>query len=969
MSVHRTNLNSDTHTKFLRFANVNARSLKNKTAEIVDHVLSNNIDVCIVTETWLKDVDTVSIAALSPPGYSFKNLPRQSNRMGGGTGIMFNTNFKVTLIDGGEKRSFEYSEWNLTLLNRTIKTLAVYRPPYSQTHPVSSSVFFEEFSNLLESIVMCTEVLVISGDFNFHLDDPSDTDAKTFTDLLETFGLLQHVTVPTHSSGHTLDLLISRSSNDINIHLVKTTFFLSDHCFVECNLSFPRPNLVTKEIQFRKTNHLNLQAFKADITDSKLCNDPCSNLDDLVKHYDNTLSHILEKHAPLQRKVVVVRPRVPWFSEELKRIKAKRRKLEKVMLRSNCQNDKDAYRQARNKYAASLKNARHKYYSDLIDQCSGDSRKLFKVVSSLCNTPQENSLPPHDDSRKLADEFGKYFCRKIELIRNDIENVVVDPPLVDYRLPDIKLDSFKLLSEEEVHNIIMKSSNATCNLDPIPTWLLKLCASELTPVIMKMINLSLSEGHVPEAWKVAILIPILKKYGLDLVFENFRPVSNLSFVSKATEKAVVSQLFEHCADNAPLPNNQSSYRQFHSTETALLRVHNDILMNMDQQKVTLLVLLDLSAAFDTIDHEILTDILKLEFGVIGNALKWIKSFLSCRKQRINIKQKFSANFTLNCGVPQGSCLGPVLFLLYVSQLFQIINRHLPSSHGYADDTQLYLSFRPESPVVQDQAIQTINNCIVEVRAWLVSHKLMFNDTKTEFLIIGTRQQLSKVTIDSIEVGDADIKPVQEVRNLGSWFDEHMSMNVHVGKVCSKAFRGLYNIRQIRKFLSIESTKTLVHAFVTSHLDYCNSLLFGIPQYQLQRLQRVLNAAARVTCLIPRCAHITPVLMHLHWLPVKFRVDFKIALLVYKALHGMAPGYIMELLLEKPNCCYQLRSDDQGLLFIPKTRAKTLGDRAFVHAAPSIWNMLPYGIRNSKTIDCFKSQLKTFLFKKAFDSNF
>ena len=246
---------------------------------------------------------------------------------------------------------------------------------------------------------------------------------------------------------------------------------------------------------------------------------------------------------------------------------------------------------------------------------------------------------------------------------------------------------------------------------------------------------------------------------------------------------------------------------------------------------------------------------------------------------------------------------------------------------------------------------------------------MFNDTKTEFLIIGTRQQLSKVTIDSIEVGDADIKPVQEVRNLGSWFDEHMSMNVHVGKVCSKAFRGLYNIRQIRKFLSIESTKTLVHAFVTSHLDYCNSLLFGIPQYQLQRLQRVLNAAARVTCLIPRCAHITPVLMHLHWLPVKFRVDFKIALLVYKALHGMAPGYIMELLLEKPNCCYQLRSDDQGLLFIPKTRAKTLGDRAFVHAAPSIWNMLPYGIRNSKTIDCFKSQLKTFLFKKAFDSNF
>ena len=248
------------------------------------------------------------------------------------------------------------------------------------------------------------------------------------------------------------------------------------------------------------------------------------------------------------------------------------------------------------------------------------------------------------------------------------------------------------LSEEEVYDIIIKSSNATCSLDPISTWLLKLCARELTPVIIKMINLPLSEGHAPDSWKVAILTPILKKYGLDLVFENFRPVSNLSFDTKATEKAVVNQLFEHCGDNAPFPTNQSSYRHFHSTETALLKVHNDILLNVDQQEVTLLVLFDLSAAFGTIDHEILIDTLELEFGVIGNALKWIKSFLSHRKQRVKIKQEFSTNFTLR--VPQGSCLGTVLSLLYVSQLFQIINKHLPSSHGYVNDTQLYLSFSP-----------------------------------------------------------------------------------------------------------------------------------------------------------------------------------------------------------------------------------------------------------------------------------
>ena len=327
-------------------------------------------------------------------------------------------------------------------------------------------------------------------------------------------------------------------------------------------------------------------------------------------------------------------------------------------------------------------------------------------MSSLCNTPQEDSFPPYDNSHKLAEDFGKYFCRKIELIKDNIENIVVVPPTVEYRLPDVKLETLRPLSEEEVYNIIIKSSNATCSLDPIPTWLLKLCACELTPVIMKMINLSSSEGHVPDSRKVAILTPILEKYGFDLVFENFRPVSNLSFVSKATEKAVVNSYLSIVVITPLFLPNQLTYRQFHSTETALLKVHNDILLNVDQQEVTLLVLLDLSAAFDTIDHEILTDTMASEFGVIGNALKWIKSFLSHRKQRVKIKQEFSTNFALSCGVPQGSCLGPVLFLLYVSQLFQIINKHLPSSRGYADDTQLYLSYlSPDSPVVQDQAIQ------------------------------------------------------------------------------------------------------------------------------------------------------------------------------------------------------------------------------------------------------------------------
>lgn len=154
---------------------------------------------------------------------------------------------------------------------------------------------------------------------------------------------------------------------------------------------------------------------------------------------------------------------------------------------------------------------------------------------------------------------------------------------------------------------------------------------------------------------------------------------------------------------------------------------------------------------------------------------------------------------MNSSVPQGSCLGPILFLLYSSGLFKIVSRHLPNAHGYADDTQLYFSFRPDSPTSQEDAVRTIENCVAEVRAWMVSHRLLLNDTKTEFLIIGSRQQLSKVTINSVRVGESVIEPVDSVRNLETWFDKNMSMDIHVGKICRKAFYSLYNIRQIRNF--------------------------------------------------------------------------------------------------------------------------------------------------------------------------
>ena len=463
-----------------------------------------------------------------------------------------------------------------------------------------------------------------------------------------------------------------------------------------------------------------------------------------------------------------------------------------------------------------------------------------------------------------------------------------------------------------------------------------------------------------------------KKYNFCWFWPSLRTlqVFDMAWIRHGRRHFVIgNQIQYHMIKNNLFPQLQSAYRSHHSTETALLKVKNDLLMNMNMGHVSLLVLLDLSAAFDTVDHKILLKTLQMKLGVCGSALSWFKSYLEGRSQRICIKETLSRSFDLKWGVPQGSCLGPLLFTIYSSDLFSLLESHLPTAHAYADDTQLYLSFSPSDGTGELDAVTAIENCIRDIRQWMCVRKLMLTDDKTEFLLVGTRKQLTKVSIDGVRVGDYNISPSPSVRNLGTWFDPHLDMDVHITKTCSSAFYYLYNIRHIRKYLYRSSTETLIHAFITSRLDYCNSLLYGLPKYQLSKLQRVMNASARLVYCAPKSCHITPLLRELHWLPVCYRMEYKIILLTFKVLHGMAPDYLRHLISVLPPSRYNLRRNDDyaALLTFPKIRTKkTLAGRSFSCAAPRLWNLLPTTIRSTSSLDIFKIRLKTFLFNRAFN---
>ena len=369
---------------------------------------------------------------------------------------------------------------------------------------------------------------------------------------------------------------------------------------------------------------------------------------------------------------------------------------------------------------------------------------MFRASNSLLNLQADKSLPSHTDASVLANELGEYFIHKIVAIRSKLAGDTVSPAVTE-RAPHgssssddlVTLSEFQPLSEEAVRKMAVASMK-TCTLDPLPSSILLVCIEELLPVISRMVNVSLENGYFADDWKRAVVHPLLKKSGLQLINKNFRPVSNLQFTSKLTEKAVAVQLQEHMLVNGLFPELQSAYRQHHSTETALLKVKNDLLMAMDKGQVTLLVLLDLSSAFDTVEHEILLERLRSTIGLRGKVLSWFESYLKGRSQQVSINGTLSKPFDLKCGVPQGSCLGPLLFTIYVSKLFQILKHHLPSVHTYADDTQLYLSFKPSDSSSEVEAVSAMQKCICDVRAWMREDQLMLNDDKTEFLIIVTR---------------------------------------------------------------------------------------------------------------------------------------------------------------------------------------------------------------------------------------
>ncbi|PIK62499.1 hypothetical protein BSL78_00596 [Apostichopus japonicus] len=534
------------------------------------------MDAMAITETWLKgdDSDDCILADLhtSLPDFAFYHCPRNKGK-GGGVGFLIRKGFDVKLNDSGNLRSFEFIDLNISSSKSTIRMIGLYRPPPNNKNKLTFAMFIDDFSSLLQFLSSSTTPLIIMGDFNIHVDVPSDQNFASFDDLLQAFDFQQHVSGPTHRNGHTIDLIISHKDSD----LVKCTcvhdehLCTSDHSVVSCLINLDRPPPVRKFTQRRNLKNIDFDQFRCDIGSSSLLLNPQSSLDSLVDQYYSVLRTIIDKHAPVTRKAVIMRPRTKWYSRDIRLAKREKRKCER-------------------KYK----------HSGLI-----------------------------------------------------------------------------------VHK-----------------------------------QLYMTQCQLPCSLKQAVIIPHIKKPKLDANnLANYRPISNLPYLSKLIERIVCKQFQDYLSNNDLYAKMQSAYRANYSTETAQLYVQNSLLCALDERKDALLVLLDFSSAFDTINHQTLLTRLHERYGVDGIPLYWLKSYLANRTQCVIVDQNLSKDVTLATGVPQGSVLGPLLYTLYVAPLHDLIISANMQTVIYADDIQLFTSFHPDHC---SDAIQKIQNCIADVKSWAIS---------------------------------------------------------------------------------------------------------------------------------------------------------------------------------------------------------------------------------------------------------
>lgn len=929
----------------MKLACINCRSLFGNFLAFHDYFAGQDFSVIGVVETWLNQNIANDLLQLDDM------VLVRKDRLGRGGGVCFYLKKLVKYKQVNLNLDIKTFEYLIVSINAgcetTIVLCLIYRPP-------SSSVgdFCTEFQDLCSCLITIGDIYICMGDINIDVLNVNSKTVQVYLDIIESFNSVQLISTPTRisrSSCTALDhVIVSDCSlvSDIDIDLDHA---IADHAVIKLTISTECNDVLEKCMRYRCMKNFNTDDFLNDLAsiDWGLFYD-MRNVNDKLSFFNEQLVNVFDRHAPYKVSRVSKKP-TPWLTDNLRFMMKLRDKALLRYKRSKMVSHWNYYKSLRNLVNSAVCREKKAYLEHAVKIKGKHILHHLKLLGMRSGGRTERDLP---DNLSSPDELNNHFLN----VPN--RNFICDPEIVNFYnnkcLTNNKLE-FTFVSEDEVLAAINSIKSKAVGHDGISLNLINYSIQVTLPLITHIINTCIGHSVLPKSWRLSVVMPLPKK-SKPKNFNDIRPISLLPILSKVFEKIIARQLWIHLDKYNILPEYQSGFRAGHGCVTALLHILDDVIKDMDRGMYVALVLLDFSKAFDTISHDLLLLILKY-IGLGPSAVELFRQYLADRHQIVRCGDRCSQPGRLSFGVPQGSVLGPILFIIYTSVFVSSIRNS--KYHLYADDTQFYYSFKPCD---LDDATSRINADLMEFCNFARRHNLILNPEKTKAILFGgcagvsVREHIRNrlgITLDGQK-----IEIVESARSLGVVIDSGLRFEEYIVKQIQKSVINLKIIHSVRKIINYKTKILLCEILVLANLNYADSL-YGpcLDSHLVRRIQVIQNSCLRLIYGVGRREHVSHKLKTIPWLNMHQRRYLHSACLFHKILLSKTPPYLINKITYRTDVhSINIRRKDQ--LTIP-IHSHTFFQRCFSYNIARVYNELPCELK-TLNIRRFKYKLKNKL---------
>jgi len=929
----------------LKLGCLNVRSLLNKVDQLQVFMQEHKFDILAVNETWLDE--SVTNSEISIPDCCVIRNDRK--RTGGGVCLYVRNGIQYRRLES-ISTGIE-SLWLLVKMkHENIVVGTIYRPPSSGRN------YYDSILDEIQIAKDTCEKIIILGDLNYDCAVDRNHEDQPINYIETLFDMKQLVQSPTRvdrNSSSLIDVILTSSEeNHFNTHVIEEG--MSDHYAVATVYKTEKlsKNAKHKTVTYRDYKNFDKEQFLLDLSEMEAITDlnfHPSQLEDKWTVFKDSFLELSEKHAPKKTRRLKDRCN-PWITHDIVNLMYQRDYKKQQAVKRKDDNLWQEYTQLRNEITRKIRQARQDYYKTELDNCEGNAKKVWKFINKV--TKNSNNIAPPD--QLTADKFNDYFSTIGEEVVSEMQSSSSE---VLWKGPKSSVTfKFTPLRNEDVKKVFKKfKQDSNTDILGFDMKLLHIAKEILMPILREMFNASLLTSTLPADWKLARVTPVYKGKG-DMCEEgNYRPISVTGHISKIFESAVYTQLLDYFQENNYINPDQSAYRKFHNTQTALHRVTDDWIDNICSNVYTGVCSLDIKKCFDTIDHDILSR--KLEFyGVRGNELQWFLSYLRNRSQVVRCSAEESRKNHVNIGVPQGSILGPLLFLIFVNDISQHV--HLGTANLYADDTLIYCD-----GLSKEEASCKLQECIDSISNWYKRNNIVINAGKSSTMLVTSRHNSRLVNANDLDIviNDQHLENVSTMNYLGVEIDRCLTWNNQVKKVtkilCIKTSR----LARLRKSLNDSIMMKIYQAFIQPSIDYALTVWGTTCTNNLGKIQRLQNYAARI---IKRNFDYINVrgldlVKELGWMNIKQRIMYFQILLMFKSIHGLAPDYLVNNVIMDIEIS-EVSTRRHGMnLYVPFPDSEFHKNILFYRGA-KLWNDLPSELKDCHSIERFKLLLKNYV---------